>query len=322
LRDEDIQPIESEVLTELSLNAELKQIEATITPSEIFSQIPSASSSPSPSPTFEFEVVTLEVQTSGLLGRNTELVQRSRPAKAEYFREALGDNIFLDMVSIPGGSFQMGAAQKEKGASPDEHPQHSVTIAPFYMGKFTITQAQWTAISALPKINHYLNPDPANFKGANRPVEEISWFEAVEFCNRLTQKTGNSYRLPSEAEWEYACRAGTKTPFHFGETLSTDLTNYNGNFTYGSGKKGQDRRQTTDVGSFSPNAFGLYDMHGNVWEWCSESWLLRGGSWFNNPRGCRSAGRLRKLPENRNNVVGFRVVCFSPGLFKPLPFTL
>ena len=264
------------------------------------------------SPTFEFEVVTLEVQTSGLFGRNTELVKRSRRAKAEYFREALGNNIFLDMISIPGGSFQMGAAKDEEGASSDEYPQHSVTIALFCMGKFAVTQAQWKAIATLPKINHDLNPDPANFKGANRPVEEISWFEAVEFCHRLTQKTGNSYRLPSEAEWEYACRAGTTTPFHFGETLSTDLANYNGNFTYGSGKKGQDRRQTTDVGSFSPNAFGLYDMHGNVWEWCSESWLLRGGSWFNNPRVCRSAGRLRKSPENRNNVIGFRVVCVSP----------
>jgi len=337
LRNEDIQPIESEILADLPVDVALDQIEAETAPSEVFSQIPSASPSPSPSPTFEFEVVTLEVQTSGLFGRNTELVKRSRPAKAEYFREALGNNVFLDMVSIPGGSFQMGAAQNEEGANPDEYPQHSVTITPFYMGKFAITQAQWKAISALPKINHDLNSDSAsfdsaNFKGANRPVEQVSWFEAVEFCDRLTQKTGKPYRLPSEAEWEYACRAGTTTPFHFGETLSTDLANYDGNCTYSSGKKGQYREQITDVGSFSPNALGLYDMHGNVWEWCSNRWhdnydrvpsdgsdweagdseyrLLRGGSWYVNPRLCRSAFRLRYMPEYRDISVGFRVVCF------------
>ncbi|MCY7275237.1 MAG: SUMF1/EgtB/PvdO family nonheme iron enzyme [Phormidesmis sp. CAN_BIN44] len=306
------------------------------------SPAPSTRSAALLSSTFEFEVVTLEVQTSGLFGRNTELVQRSRPAKAEHFRETLGSNIFLDMVSIPGSSFQMGAVKDEAGASSDEYPQHSVTIAPFYMGKFAITQVQWQAIATLPKIDHDLNPDPSNFKGANRPVEQISWFEAVEFCERLnrfvegrlTQKTRNSYRLASEAEWEYACRAGTTTPFHFGETILTDLANYNGNDTYGSGKKGQYRKKTTDVGSFSPNAFGLYDMHGNVWEWCSDRWhdsydrapsdgsvweagdsgyrLLRGGSWLNYPLGCRSADRYRYTPEIRDDFIGFRVVCLLP----------
>jgi len=334
LRNEDIQPIESEVSTELLLNTKLDQIEAAIAPSEILSQIPSAAPSPSPSPTFEFEVVTLEVQTSGLFGRNTESVKRSRPAKAQYFREALSSNVSLDMVSIPGDSFQMGAANDEEGAGSDEYPQHSVTIAPFHMGKFAITQAQWKAIATLPKINHDLNPDPSNFKGANRPVEQIYWFEAVEFCDRLTQKTGKLYRLSSEAEWEYACRAGTTTPFHFGETISADLANYGGNHTYGSGKKGQYRKQTTDVGSFSPNAFGLFDMHGNVWEWCSDCWhntyqgapidgsvweagdsehrLLRGGSWGNDPIFCRSAYRNRYSPGYHNDNIGFRVVCLLP----------
>ncbi len=343
LRNEDIQPIESEVLTALSLNAELDQIEDTIAPSEVFSPIPSAASPPSSSPTFEFEAVTLEVQTSSLSGRNTELIQRSRPARAEYFRETLGNNIFLDMVSIPGGSFQMGAAKDEEGANSDEYPQHSVTIAPFYMGKFAITQEQWSAIATLPKINHDLNPDPSNFKGDNRPVEQISWFEAVEFCDRLTQKTRNSYRLASEAEWEYACRAGTTTPFHFGETILTDLANYRGTDweisgtthlgNYGDGPKGSYREQTTDVGSFSPNAFGLYDMHGNVWEWCSDRWhdtyqgapingsawetgdsesrLLRGGSWYDFPWLCRSAFRLGIGPDVQDLSIGFRVVCAS-----------
>ncbi len=308
------------------------------------SPAPSTRSAAPLSPTFEFEVVTLEAQTSGLFGRNIEFIQRSRPAKAEYFRETLGNNIFLDMVSIPGGSFQMGAAKDEAGASSDEYPQHSVTIAPFYMGKFAITQVQWQAIATLPKINHDLNPAPSNFKGANRPVEQISWFEAVEFCDRLTQKTGKPYRLASEAEWEYACRAGTTTPFHFGETISTDLANYRGqdrkigdttySGSYGKGAKGVYREKTTDVGSFSPNAFGLYDMHGNVWEWCSDRWhdtyqgapiygsvweagdsgyrLLRGGSWDDDPLLCRSATRDRLTPEYRLRNLGFWVVCLLP----------
>ena len=252
----------------------------------------------------------------------------------------MGNNVFLDMVSIPGGSFQMGS--DEYGP---EKPIHSVTIAPFYMGKFAVTQAHWNATAALPKINHDLDPDPSNFKGANRPVEQISWFEAVEFCDRLTQKTRKPYRLASEAEWEYACRAGTKTPFHFGETVLTDLANYRGtDWTYegttysgfyGKGVRGAYREQTTDVGSFSPNAFGLYDMHGNVWEWCSDRWhdnydrapidgsvweagdseyrrLLRGGSWFYNPFNCRSATRTGHTPEDRTDSLGFRVVCLLP----------
>lgn len=330
LRNEDIQPIESEVLTELSLDAGLDQIEAIA-----LLETTSQASVTTNLPTFSFEIITVDAQ-----GQKRD----RRRSQAEYFRETLDNNVFLDMVSIPGGSFQMGAAKDEKGASSDEYPQHSVTIAPFHMGKFAITQAQWKAIATLPKINHDLNPDPANFKGANRPVETISWFEAVEFCDRLSQKPGNPYRLPSEAEWEYACRAGTTTPFHFGETISADLANYCGQDrkigdttypgSYGKGVKGAYRKQTTDVGSFSPNAFGLYDMHGNVWEWCSDRWhdsyqgapidgsvweagdsecrLLRGGSWYAYPSSCRSAFRIRYSPENRNSRFGFRVVCLFP----------
>ena len=342
LRDEDVQPIESEVLTELSLNVVLKQIDEAIEPLEtlphsVFPSLPHA-------PTFEFDVVILKVITSSLPGYSPLLVQRPYRAKAQYFRETLGNNVFLDMVSIPGGSFQMGAAKDEEGANSDEYPRHLVTIAPFYMGKFVITQVQWSAISTLPKINYDLNPNPANFKGANRPVEQISWIEAVEFCDRLSQKTGKPYRLPSESEWEYACRADTETPFHCGETISTYLANYRGtdwiyegticSGSYGKGVKGIYRGQTTDVGSLSPNAFGLYDMHGNVWEWCSDLWhdnydrapcdgsvwgsgnrehrLLRGGSWFYHPRSCRSANRVGSTPEDRNCDFGFRVVCPFP----------
>ncbi|MFM9160298.1 MAG: formylglycine-generating enzyme family protein, partial [Dolichospermum sp.] len=129
------------------------------------------------------------------------------------------------------------------------------------------------AVAALPQVNQELKPNPSRFKGDgstlltnHRPVERVSWHDAVEFCARLSNYTKRPYRLPSEAEWEYACRAGTTTPFHFGETMTTDLANYNGNYTYGDGSKGVYREETTEVGSFKiANEFGLYDMHGNVW---------------------------------------------------------
>ena len=242
-----------------------------------------------------------------------------RAGEAQVFTDDLGKNVQLEMVSIPGGSFQMGSADGE--GDDDERPQHPVSVKPFQMGRYAITQAQWKAVTALPKVNQDLDPDPATFKGANRPMESVSWEQAVEFCDRLSRKTKHNYRLPSEAEWEYACRAGSSTTFHFGETITTDLVNHV-----------QDRKQTTDVGNFMPNAFGLYDMHGNVWEWCFDHWhenyqgapsdgsawieggksdrrLLRGGSWYNYPRHCRSAYRNGYGPGYRNNGLGFRVVC-------------
>jgi formylglycine-generating enzyme required for sulfatase activity len=162
----------------------------------------------------------------------------------------------------------------------------------------------------------------------------------MEFCRRLSLRTGKHYTLPSEAQWEYACRAGTTTPFHFGETISHELANYNGNYTYGRGQKGVYREQTTDAGSFPANAWGLHDMHGNVWEWCADHWHnnynkapaddrpwinkkagddsirpLRGGSWFYNPGGCRSAYRFFIHPDNQRPDVGFRVCCLPQDLF-------
>jgi formylglycine-generating enzyme required for sulfatase activity len=243
------------------------------------------------------------------------------------------------MVAIPGGTFLMGSPESEPERNDRESPQHTVTIQPFFMGKFPVTQAQWQAVASFPKVNIDLKSDPSNFKGANRPVEQVSWNDAVEFCARLSKATGREYRLPSEAEWEYACRAGTTTPFHFGETITTDLANYDGNYTYGSGSKGEYRKQTTDVGSFPANAFGLHDMHGNVWEWCQDTWhenykgaptdgsawvdenanqnttrIIRGGSWQSNPRDCRSASRDRDNPDTQfvNQVIGFRVMCEFP----------
>ena len=260
-------------------------------------------------------------------GRETK---RDR-TQAKFFTEDLGNGISLEMVYIRGGKFVMGSPAGEGYDS--EKPQHEVTVQPFFIGKFQVTQAQWKAVANLPKIKRDLKPDPSNFKGDDRPVEQVAWYDAVEFCDRLSRQTNKQYRLPSEAEWEYACRAGTTTPFHFGETITTDLANYNGNYTYGNASKGKYRGQTTPVGSFSPNAFGLYDMHGNVWEWCADTWhenysgaptdgsawvnnnnenqpqVLRGGSWFNLPVNCRSADRYRYNPAIDNLNIGFRVAC-------------
>ena len=175
--------------------------------------------------------------------------------------EDLGSGAILDMIAIPGGSFVMGSPTiTELQRDNNENYQHTVNISPFFMGQYEVTQEQWQVV---------MENNPSNFQGAKLPVEKVSWNDAVEFCKRLSKKTGKTYRLPSQAEWEYACRAGTKTPFYFGETITPDLVNYNGNNPYASAAKGLYRKQTTDVGNFSPNAFGLYDMHGNVWEWCS-----------------------------------------------------
>jgi formylglycine-generating enzyme required for sulfatase activity len=257
----------------------------------------------------------------------------------------LGNGVMLEMVSIPGGTFTMGQTNREKQQLVQqwgeaeyqklfacELPQHCVTVQPFLMGKFAVTQAQWKAVAGLLKVRRDLDHDPAQFKGNNRPVEQVSWDEVVEFCDRLSQKTGRHYRLPSEAEWEYACRAGTTTPFSCCETITTDLSNYDGKHIYGSGTTGVYQQETTEAGSFPPNAFGLYDMQGNVWEWCADHWhdnyegaptdgsawitgkyhlskLLRGGSWNTAPGYCRSASRNCNYPVGAYPDLGFRVVC-------------
>ena len=264
----------------------------------------------------------------------------------QVWREPLGDQLTLDLVNIPGGEFLMGSPPSEVGRDvypslfpdtmgKDVEAQHRVTVAPFAMGQFPVTQAQaqWRAVAALPRVNRELDLDRANFNGDNHPVEQVSWYAAVEFCDRLAQHTGKLYRLPSEAEWEYACRAKTTTPFHFGDTLSTDLANYNGNYTYGNGAKGEYRQATTAVGQLGvANAFGLFDLHSNVSEWCLDYWhpsyegapsngsawvtdgnegrrIGRGGSWFSLPRDCRSAFRLGYFPHFCFDNVGFRVCC-------------
>ncbi|MBE9204867.1 formylglycine-generating enzyme family protein [Synechocystis salina LEGE 06099] len=266
-------------------------------------------------PWYEYESVTVN--------RRGEIIQRT-PGRAKYYREDLGNGVYLDMTYIAGGSFLMGAPENEHGSHDNERPQHQVTLPDFWLGKYQVTQGQWEAV---------MGNNPARFKGANRPVEQVSWDICQEFCHKLSECTGKGYRLPSEAEWEYACRAGTKTPFSGGETITTNLANYDGN-TYAEEGKGQYRKETVEVGSFPPNPWGLYDMHGNVWEWCEDAWhenyqgaptdgsawtnnqfhsvcSPRGGSWYYVPRHCRSANRSNNgldlnLPYNYDN--GLRLV--------------
>jgi formylglycine-generating enzyme required for sulfatase activity len=276
-----------------------------------------------------------------------ELTLNRQRYQAQCFNEILGNGVDLEMTLIPAGTFVMGSPEDEPERLDREGPQHAVTVPSFFMGTYPVTQAQWRVVASLPEVEFQLNPEPAKFKGDKNPVEQVNWHEAVEFCTRLTAHTGRPYRLPSEAEWEYACRAGTTTPFHFGETITTDLANYRGtdderlgwSGSYGEGPKGKYRKKTTPVDHFKiANAFGLCDMHGNVWEWCQDVWhdnyagaptdgsawteggeresrVIRGGSWFDPPGYCRSAHHNPPLyrPGERYENFGFRVCCSAPG---------
>ncbi|MGB3513293.1 MAG: bifunctional serine/threonine-protein kinase/formylglycine-generating enzyme family protein, partial [Microcoleaceae cyanobacterium] len=276
---------------------------------------PEANWSHSSNSTQKFE--TVKVNTKG------EIINRSQ-GQAEVMTENFDNGVSLEMVKIPAGRFLMGSPETEAGRYDNESPQHYVDVPEFFMGKYPVTQAQWQAV---------MGNNPSYFKGENRPVETGDWNDATEFCQKLSQITGKKYSLPSESQWEYACRAGTTTPFYFGETITSELVNFNGNYTYPDGPKGKYREETADVGIFPPNAFGLYDMHGNVWEWCQDVWHdnyngaptdgsawetggnnnrspLRGGSWYDDPNNCRSA--FRNYVDRRDNhytTFGFRVVC-------------
>jgi formylglycine-generating enzyme required for sulfatase activity len=280
----------------------------------------------------EWQIV-LEKQPMGLWEKEVEvnkLHERSEikilkgMKQGEYFSEDLEPGVKLEMLYIPAGSFLMGTPAGEEGSSNCERPQHQVRLQGFYLGKYPVTQAQFQAI---------MGENPSGRKGENLPVEKVSWQDAQKFCEKLRQRTGKTYRLPSESQWEYACRGGTAMPFCFGETITPDLANYDGNSVYGQGNKGVYRRKTTEVGKFPANEFGLYDMHGNIWEWCVDGWhenyegtpadeiawlenkndyrLLRGGSWNNPTRNCRSAYRYRLSAVSRQSNVGFRVGCGS-----------
>jgi formylglycine-generating enzyme required for sulfatase activity len=292
----------------------------------------------------------------------------SAPAELE---QELGAGGSLRLIRIPAGEFLMGSPPDEPERSGDEGPQHTVELASFFISQTPITQGQWREVAQWKEREgewweRELEANPSRFQPKDeaeekkesygsfrlldgeassdqRPVERVSWLDAMEFCNRLSQRTGRHYTLPSEAQWEYACRAGTSTPFAFGETISDELANYDGSETYGNGLKGKNRKQTTPVGRFPANAWGLQDMHGNVREWCLDDWhgsyegapvdgsawldgaegqsskregggrLLRGGSWFGNPRNCRSAYRALNQPDIANFNLGFRVVCLPQG---------
>jgi formylglycine-generating enzyme required for sulfatase activity len=289
------------------------------------------------------ELLALSVETAQVVETRADAGEVSwridrRPLQVQGYRERLAEGVELTMVQIPAGSFLMGSPSEEPGRYDDEGPQHRVQLQGFFMGQTPITQAQWQVVAGWQMLQRELNSDPASFKGLHRPVECVLWEDAIEFCQRLSQRFGRTYTLPSEAQWEYACRAGTSTPFHFGTTLTPDLANYNGNFTYGDGPKGVDRQETTEVASFPVNPWGLYDMHGNVREWCLDQWhdnyqgapadgsawldsdvnnynhrLLRGGSWSRAPWDCRSAARNNNHPDSRYYSLGFRVCCLPQG---------
>ncbi|MBT9313682.1 formylglycine-generating enzyme family protein [Leptothoe kymatousa] len=259
---------------------------------------------------------------------------KERRGQNRYYDEPIAAGVWsLQMMEIPAGSFVMGSPAGELDRFDNEGPQHEVTLGRFFMAKYPVTQAQWRAVAAMEQVSQKLEPEPSHFKGELHPVENVSWHDALEFCDRLTLHTNRQYRLPTEAEWEYACRAGTTTPFHFGETIDTQLANYCGDHTYGEGSKGEYRKKTTPVNHFKgANAFGLVDMHGNAWEWCQDhfhsnyegapndgsSWedreaedrrVLRGSSWYEGPKFCRSAYRLNLTPGDRYNNHSFRVTC-------------
>ena len=285
--------------------------------------------------------------------------------------DLLAAELALTMLWIPPGRFWMGSPQTEPEHLDSESPQHLVQLQGFFISQTPITQAQWREVAGWQELPgefwmRHLKTEPSCFQTKSRqednderllegesnteqrPVEEVSWLDAMEFCSRLSRRTGRTYTLPSEAQWEYACRAGTTTPFHFGDTISSELANYDGNNAYAKGPKGFVRKQTTPVGMFPANAWGLQGMHGNVFEWCLDEWhesyegapvdgqawidlidgeksieiikskLYRGGSWFNFPMSCRSASRNHFKPDGVLSYVGFRVVCL-PQVPSPNP---
>lgn len=231
--------------------------------------------------------------------------------------------VAFEFVEIPKGSFMMGAPDTEKKSDYDEKPLHKVNLNGFYMCKYEITQAQWKAVMGA-------DNNPSHFKGDSLPVEKVSWENVEQFIKKLNQLTGKQYRLPTEAEWEYACRAGTTTPFFTGGNITTDQANYNGNYPYNGNPKGEYREKTVKVDTFAPNAWGLYNMCGNVSEWCNDLYqenyyknspednpsgpkenddnyrVCRGGAWCLFGKVCRSADRAKA--KGGFHFIGFRLV--------------
>ena len=289
------------------------------------------------------------------LAKNSSITKTAPQGPLEDLPEAAPH---LTLLWIPPGRFWMGSPESEPERRDSEGPQHVVQLQGFFMSQTPITQAQWREVAGWKEgpgeqWGRELKLDPSRFQSKEgqendevhllqgesntdqRPVEQVSWEDAMEFCHRLSKRTSRIYTLPSEAQWEYACRAGTTTPFHFGNMISPELANYDGNYAYVDGPKGVYRERTMPVETLPANAWGLQDMHGNVWEWCLDEWhesyegaptdgrawvdasegervktrLLRGGTWSSSPRNCRSAYRTYDRPGNAGISIGFRVVC-------------
>jgi len=247
--------------------------------------------------------------------------------------------IQLPMIAIEPGTLLMGSPKLERGRAKEQELQHHVKIANYWIGQGLITQKQWRVVAGYPPVNSKIlfSDNPSRFKGDNNPVEQVSWYQAKEFCDRLSFATGKAYDLPTEAEWEYACRAGTITAFSFGDMITPELANYNGNYTYNNGTKGQSQNKTTPIETYPANLWGIYDMHGNLREWCLDHWhdsyadkpeelkqqgnaawlsrnefskrVLRGGAWDSYPENCRSAYRNSQTSSRGRFNIGFRVVC-------------
>jgi formylglycine-generating enzyme required for sulfatase activity len=299
--------------------------------------------------TFEFTVATLD---------SAGVMKGGMQREGRLFREDLGSGESLEMVELPSGNFWMGSSQTEFGqvvkelqrvglpseqtreVARSETPHGQVQVVSFFLSRREITQAQWAQAADWPQVRIELKPEPSFFRGKDRPVEQVTWEEAIEFCDRLSARTGRPYRLPSEGEWEFACRAGTLTPFHFGETISSTAANFDATFPWGRTAAGTRRQQTIESGSTgAANAFGLLDMHGNVQEWCMDPWhpnyngspsgasvwetggdphyrVVRGGSYSSAAAFCRSSSRTRKESTRRFSDTGFRVAIFADDLKK------
>lgn len=279
--------------------------------------------------------------TTSAFGDAAIVAQQEGSPRAAPFQDC---DICPAMVVVPAGSFSMGSPATEIGRQEEESPVREVTLAkPFALGMHEVTFDEFDACHEadgcddspptsgwMAKLGLGRGVAPAeDWERGRRPVVKVSWRDAREYVAWLAEHTGKPYRLASEAEWEYAARAGTTTPFYFGETISTDQANYRGTHVYGSGSRGVFRGRTVDVGSFPPNAFGIHDMHGNVWEWVEDCWhedyqnapadgsarstrrcrkrVLRGGGWANSPGGLRSAMRIPNGAGVSSDIVGFRV---------------
>ncbi len=270
---------------------------------------PSRTATPSPSTPSDSSITSTQ---------STGSISRPGSTPGDRTELTLPGGAVMAFRWCPPGTFTMGSPPNEADRRDDENQVQVRLSKGFWMAETEVTQAQWRAV---------MGTSPSTFEGDTLPVEMVSWDDAMEFCRKLSASSGVAVTLPTEAQWEYACRAGTTTPFHFGSTITADQVNYNGNHPYGNAAKGVYREKTMPVGSFPANAWGLRDMHGNVLEWCADWYdgtllggtdptgpssgstrVLRGGSWDDFAQYCRSAYRDSVVPSGRDSNIGFRVL--------------